>query len=258
MWSNKYRQARVVSWTLSAILLLSFTPLANAQQATSPKYQVNEVFFGTGGIDTCDGVNPAENDYCALMTAGELTIGNTKSDQYQAYGGFNTTRQPSLEVAVLKSDVDMGLIKPDTTGVGTAEFQVKAYLASGYTIQIAGTPPMNGTRSVAAMGTRGVSQKGVEQFGMNLTQNTFIAGSANPSQDPDNTFAFGFANNDTATGMVYNVADEFRYVNGDIIARSESSTSYTKYTISYIMNVSSVTPGGSYKTSHTVVATAKY
>ena len=241
---------------VSLVIILFSVGFVHAQQSSSSKYQVNEVFFGTGSVDTCQGVNPVDNDYCALMTAGELTIGNTKGTQFQAYGGFNTARQPSLEIAVLNSSIDLGLVKATTTGTGTAQFQVKAYLAQGYNIQIAGDPPKNGSHTISAMSARGPSTIGAEQFGMNLVANGGVPGSANPAQDPDATFAFGFANNDT--GMVYNVPNEYKFANGDVIAKSLSSSSYTKYTISYIMNVNSVTPGGSYKTFHTVVATAAY
>lgn len=254
---------------VSATILLIFAPgLAYAQQSSSGHYSVNEVIFGTGGQDYCPKLTGETSigAYCAIATAGELTIGNTKSTQFQAYGGFNTARAPFIEVDMLQPVVDLGVIKTTKTGYGTAQLQVKAYLTSGYAMQIYGSTPTNGTYSIAAMSSLGASTMGTEQFGMNLAANSVVLqpamaatnfGSA-PTQDPDTTFAFGYANNDTGSNMVYNTANSFKYTSGDIIAKSSASSSFTKYTLSYIMNITALTPGGSYSTNQTIVATATY
>ena len=56
----------------------------------------------------------------------------------------------------------------------------------------------------------------------------------------------------------YSLANNYKYVKGDTIAGSASSSSETDYTISYIFNVSPVTPGGTYVFHHVIVATATY
>jgi len=50
----------------------------------------------------------------------------------------------------------------------------------------------------------------------------------------------------------------YKYLNGDVVAFSTQSSSYTNYTISYIFNVSNVTPGGSYLFHHVLVATSTF
>jgi hypothetical protein len=68
------------SWSATAVF---------AQQSSSSSYQVNEVFFGTGGeLNACSG------SYCSKQSAGELTVGNTKGTAFQAQAGFNTDRIP--------------------------------------------------------------------------------------------------------------------------------------------------------------------
>ncbi len=97
------------------------------------------------------------------------------------------------------------------------------------------------------------SSSGSEQFGINLVANTSpVSFGANPAQSPDNTFGYGVVAAD------YNNPNLFKYQKGNAVAFSTSSTSTTDYTVSYIFNVSNVTPGGTYEMRHVLVATATY
>jgi hypothetical protein len=103
------------------------------------------------------------------------------------------------------------------------------------------------------MATTAASSAGTEQFGINLRANTSPATfGAEPVQVPDGTFSFGTV----ASG--YSTVNQYRYVKGETIASSGRSSGETDYTISYIMNISSVTPGGTYTMDHNLVATATF
>lgn len=244
-----------------AIVLGMFCGVGYAQQSSSTHFQVNEVFFGTGGE-----LNACSTTYCSKQSAGELTVGNTKGNAFQAQAGFNTDRTPWIELGVEGSpDLDVGILSTAHANVGTSQFVVKSYLSSGYVVQTWGGPPKNGAR--ALNGVAGdASAPGTEQFGINLAVNS-VAGAmtgpisapvamtnfgAIPTQDPDSTFSFGAA----ATG--YDTSNIFRYVDGDTIAQSTSSSGYTHYTVSYLFNVSETTPGGVYAMNHVLVATATF
>lgn len=243
--------------TLTLLLSMTAVPLAEAaecatnpdQQTCSATYGVSESFFGSGGVDTCPTIGG--NEYCARQTAGELTVGNTKGNQFQAQAGFNTDRDPYVEMSVTKFAVNLGDVSTTSTGFDTAEFTVKCYLSSGYVVQVHGPGPTNVGHEITPMAGAASSQ-GTEQFGMNLVANATPALGANPSQDPDGTFSFGAA----ATG--YDTADSFRYVDGDTVASSTQSSGFTDYTISYIMNISDVTPGGTYMTNQSLVVTGTF
>ncbi|MFZ1483442.1 MAG: hypothetical protein WAS36_00295 [Candidatus Saccharimonadales bacterium] len=245
----------IISFTLALLVSTLAGGVVLAQQSQSSQYQVNEVFFGTGGeLNACSG------SYCAKQSAGELTVGNTKSGNYQAQAGFNTDREPYIESTLVGSgDIDLGVLTSATTKTGTAQFKVKAYLTSGYVVQIVGATPTNGSESLNAMSST-TSQVGTEQFGLNLTANNVATASpttfgADPVQDPDypsDPFAFGTVNTD------YDNPNTFTYTSGDIIASAAESSSFTIYTLSYIANISDVTPGGTYTTSHSLVATATF
>jgi hypothetical protein len=85
-----------------------------------------------------------------------------------------------------------------------------------------------------------------------LAANTSPTVGASPVQVPSAAYSFGTA----ASG--YGTPNSYKYTNGDIIATAPKSSGETDYTISYIMNISNATPGGTYTTAQTLVATATF
>lgn len=221
---------------LSILAAVSCTSSALASQATSSHYGVSEVEFGAGGE-----LNACSSAYCAKLSAGETGIGNTKSASFQVQGGLNSEREPLLAVAVTGSPIDLGIIDATATSSGSTTFNVKSYLASGYTVSVSGQTPSSANGHVLTpMASADIARPGLEQFGINLRQNTTPAIGADPVQVPSSVFSFGAA----ATG--YNTANNFKYVNGDTIAQSGSSSGETDYTMSMIANVATTTPSGVY------------
>jgi hypothetical protein len=242
-WKQTWKIALLV-----VLVLMVMPAVVLAAQSASSNYQVEEVFFGSGGE-----LNACSTNYCSKQSAGEITVGNTASTNYQAQGGFNTDRQPYIEFDVSNSNINLGTLSTGSTKTATATFTVKAYLAHGYTVTNASPPPSNGSYTMHTLTTPTAASAGTEQFGINLVANTSPTSfGANPSQQPDNTFSFGQVNSD------YSTPNLFKYVNGDTVAFSNQSTSDTTYTVSYIFNISNVTPGGTYTFNHVLVATATY
>jgi hypothetical protein len=234
---------------LIGLLMVFMSPAAAwAAQSASANYQVNEVFFGSGGV-----LNDCSATYCAKESAGETTVGNTASTNYQAQGGFNTDRQPYIQMSVNSSAINLGTLSTNSTATATATFTVEAYLAHGYSVSNASPPPTNGSYTMATSSVPSASQTGAEQFGINLVANTTPTSfGANPTYQPDASFSFGQVN------ASYSTPNEYKYSQGDVIALSTKSTSQTTYTISYIFNISHTTPGGTYTFNHVLVATATY
>ncbi|HVW23225.1 MAG TPA: hypothetical protein VHB51_01950 [Candidatus Saccharimonadales bacterium] len=224
-------------------------------QTCSNSYQVNEAFFGAGGA-----LNNCSAHYCSKQAAGETAVGNTKSANFQAQGGFNTDRTPFIQFTINNTSIDVGTLTASNTSTATASFTIEAYLSHGFVVQNVSPPPTNGSYQLAAItGSPAPSAAGTEQFGMNLVANTSpssLSGtSADPSYIPDSTFSFGQVASKYATPNQYMYA----YSGADSeVAYSSSSSSYTTYTISYIFNVSHITPGGTYTFNHVMVATASY
>ncbi|MBX4201387.1 hypothetical protein KW803_00625 [Candidatus Saccharibacteria bacterium] len=242
---------------ITGILLLvtAITSGLASAQYNSSNYKANEVFFGTGGDN-----NQSSANYKASVSAGALGVGQVSSSNYQAYSGFLTPNEPFLEFSIDTSNVNLGALDPSSTGTGTANFHVRAYINTGYTVQTVSQPPSYtsglSSHTLAPMTSLGTSTIGTEQFGMNLRQNNSPASFGNdPSPQPNGTYATGVA----ATG--YDTPDQYKYNVGDIIAQTPPGSSgwgQTNFTISYIANMGSLTPAGDYMMIHDLVVVATY
>lgn len=230
------------------LLTLAAPPaIVLAAQTQSSNYQLNEVFFGSGGeLHACG------TAYCAKQGAGDLAVGNTKSTNYQAQGGFNTDRTPYIQMSVSNTNVNLGTLTATTTKTTTATFTVKAYLSHGYTVVNASDPPTNNAYQLTTLTVPTASSIGTEQFGINLRDNTNPDVGADPAHIPNNTFSYG------QVAGAYSTPDLFKYVKGETVALSTASTSDTTFTVSYLFNISRVTPGGTYTFHHVLVATGTY
>lgn len=238
-----------MKWGVVALVALLAVPAAAlAAQSSSSHYQVNEVFFGAGGQ-----LNACSSNYCSKQSAGETGVGDTSSANYQAHAGFNTDRQPFLQFIVNGTSTDIGVLSTSSTATTTATFSVKNYLSSGYQVVTVSQPPKYNTYTMHNLTSQTASVAGTEQFGINLVHNTSpTTFGASPIQVPSSAFSFGKA----AGG--YDTPNEYRYVPGDTIAYSNSSSGETDYTISYIYNISNITPGGTYDFNDVLVATATF
>jgi hypothetical protein len=249
----------LITFAALASLLVLISPLAKAQYNSS-NYSSNEVFFGSGGD-----LDSSSANYKGQTSVGGLGIDNVSSANYQAYSGFLTPNEPFLEMSIDTALVDLGTLDSASTKTGAASFHVRTYVNSGYTVQTISQPPSTTSgalnHTLIAKTTLGAPSVGTEEFGINLKANTVpVTFGANPSPQPNGSFANGQA----ASG--YDTADQFQYNPGDIIAcsgvsapcSSGSGWGLTNYTISYIANITSVTPAGSYSMVHDLVAVATY
>jgi hypothetical protein len=143
-----------------------------------------------------------------------------------------------------------------TTSVSTASstFSVRCWVCSGYAITYSGSTPTNGTYYLNPfLGTYTYysgSQPAANEFGINLAVNP-TAGVGTAPTSPTLP----------STGVIssnYNIADTFLYNSGDVIAYSQSSTSITTFTISYLFRIRVQTPPGVYNFSLSLIATGTY
>ena len=220
-------------------------PLAYAVDPKSNNFQLDETSIGTGGLYGASSTN-----FKANSSTGDIAIGNSGSENFQVDSGTKTQRDPTLSFAVNSTSAQFGKLSPSIATTATSTFTVSNYTSYGYIVQVYGPPPTNAGHSLDAMATTAVSQPGIEQFGINLVANTSpISFGANPD---NGDFGFGSVTAD------YNVANRFRYVSGESIAKAEKSSGETKYTISYLINVAGLTPGGTYVSNQTLVVTGTY
>lgn len=235
---GKRRQFLRAGVVLGLFVLLA--PALAYAQYSSPNFKVDEVFIGGGSVqDSCS------TTYCSNQSAGASAVGDTSSTNYRAQSGSQTSGSPTLDFSVSNTTIDFGDLSDTATSAASSNFTVSTYLSSGYVVKVYGPPPSTGTISVHvldALATPSPSSPGTEQFGINLVSNTTPGIGANPVQVPSSAFAYGVAS------AGYNTPDQYKYVDGDTIAESATSSGETDYTVSIIANINKVsTPGGLYR-----------
>lgn len=146
----------------------------------------------------------------------------------------------------------MGVLDDTHTGTATSTVEVRTVLSSGYVMQIAGASPSQGSHNLARLTSPSTSQPGTEQFGINMVANNTPAIGADPVDVPTGG---------TAGDVIpdnYLSPDHFMYTDGDIVAQSANGNSDTLYTLSMIINVSNVTPGGRYNGTYSAIVTPTF
>jgi hypothetical protein len=220
---------------LAVVLAASWIGIAAADTTSSTHYKATETQFNSGsGLNSCSG------SYCGKISIGDNVVGSASSANYKAQFGSNTDNVPLLEVITEAGTQNLGILDSDHTAMATRIIKVRNYLSKGYIIQLAGETPSQGTHALAGINEPSTSHQGAEQFGVNLVANTAPSVGADPIQVPSNQTSFGYVTDDYVTSNL------FKYINGDIVAKSDSSSGETDYTISIIINVSNTTPSGKY------------
>jgi hypothetical protein len=237
------RLALICLMLLCAICV--FAPTTSADSLKSPNYEFVEQVIGGSGV-----VGSQSASYQVDSAFGILGLGNSASTNIQINAGNITTHDPALYFSVNAGNVNFTNFSPGIAATATATFQVLDYTSYGYIVQILGNPPSQGAHTIAAMATTGPSVPGIEQFGINTVANT---SPTSLGANPDNgQFGYGEA----ATN--YNTSNNYRYVSGETIADGPKSSGVTTYTISYIINVTDLTPGGIYTGGQTLLCTGSY
>jgi len=245
------RRQRARLWGLGAALavLCMFASIgqARADTSSSTSYKLDQAQFGSGSQS-----QSCSSTYCADSAAGDTVVGSASSDNYSAQFGSLTTDVPLLEVIASGGVQELGVLDADTTGSAAASLKIRSYLTNGYIVQVTGSAPTQGTHALTALTTPSSSHAGAEQFGINLADNSTPDIGADPVHVPSSDFSDGVVTSD------YSNPNLFKYVDGDVVAHSYKSSGETDYTITMLLNVSNVTPGGHYYGAFSAVVVPLY
>lgn len=258
-----YKYKNALSKIILFVLIIVFNSNAiSMAQSSSSNYKIEEYYFGTGGE-----VDASSDNYRAQQSTGALGVGTSSSDNYDANTGFNTPAEPFLEMVSTGANLNFGTLDYNTVSSGATQagacncsFYIRSYLSSQYTVITLSNPPTNENNNVMqAKSVLGVpsTDPNVEEFGINLVDNSSPDIGANPVNQPDDSFADGRA----ATG--YNTPNNFKYVKGDIIASSpltsgNQGVGLSEYTISYMMKIKKLTPAGVYTLNNDLVVISTF
>lgn len=241
-----------------AILCVPGVALAQYQNSTS--YSMNESEIGALGQFNSGSASyslapPGGNDGGAVL-GQNTSSANSSSASYQTNAGFSTSGSPALKLVVNTPSVSLGLLSDALATFQTATFDVTDYTSSGYVVQIIGSTPSNSGHNLTALTSDTASSAGTEQFGLNTVLNTVAGKGANPVQVPSSAFSFGVAGD--GIHNYYTQSDKYRFNSGETIASSPKTSGDTTFTITFMANISSTTPGGQYKGNLDIVATGTF
>ena len=241
----RLRELWIEGSVIAICLVCLLMPVVGAESSESATYRIDESSIGTS-----DAVDVESASYGISSATGDLGVGNSSSSNYQINAGSKTSPDPALSFAVDATGTGFDDFSPTSTATTTMTFTVRNYTTYGYVVQIFGDGPTYNSHEISPMTTTGVSQVGTEQFGINLVANTSpISIGANPDNGE-----FG----DGSVEAGYGTANQYRYVSGETIASAPGDSGETAYTITFIANVTPLTPGGSYTIKQTLVATGTY
>jgi hypothetical protein len=205
--------------------------------------------------------------YFATTSGAENQYYQTSNNTYtlsQPTGGVAAT-PPATSTSLAKAPAistvtgvnqigSSGVLSTTSISTATSTFSIRCWVCDGYAITYSGGTPTNGTYYLNSfLGTftyYSGSQPTTSEFGINLAVNP-TAGVGTAPTSPTLP----------STGVVassYNSADTFLYNPGDEIAYSQSSTSITTFTISYLFRIRVQTPPGQYNFNQSLIATGTY
>lgn len=236
----------------------TFTITACSSWTTSNTAAKTFVIYGTSatGAGTMTNANADTNN-------SVFTITNTGSNTDSGSGALvietndvvtvTATVNPTLSFSIGSSSVSLGTLSTSSAGTGQHQMDIATNGTGGFSVTYNGATLTSGANDINAYGATATSPAaGTEGFGINLKSNSSpaVSGSADPV-----TNAGATCNASTQ----YNSANQYAFVASTTttIATATGASDCT-YHVSYLAEISSVTPAGSYSTSITYVATGTF
>lgn len=235
--------------------------------ATTASTVTFKILGATGGGSLTNG--SAANSIPITITDGGSNTNSTALAVAIATNDVVTvtaTVNPTLSLTITGSTVALGTLTTTThnstgpAGAAEQDIRVASNAGGGFLLTYNGTAPTNGSHTMAIDGvgsghTVGTGQVtntgGTEGFGINLTgANTNIASSGAPTQNAG-TCASPLAD--------YNTANQFSFASATTTSLTNQSTAADcTYHVSYVNDISTVTPAGTYSGSVTYIASATF
>ncbi len=143
--------------------------------------------------------------------------------------------------------IDLGELSTDDPKFASSQFMAATNAAFGYSVSVNGTSPTSGINVIPGLPVQAASSPGTSQFGINLRAN-----SAPPEgNEPDGP---GTA----SPTAVYGSANLFRFQTGDTLVSVPNSNDYRRFTVSYLVNISSSQQPGLYSTTLNYICLANF
>ena len=217
----------------------AFTNIINPT-STGTDYLRLQTFTSTNG----SGSN-VESGGIAIAITPQFNV-TTEVPPYLTF--CNGVSIPNMDCSQVNGDqLNFGNFSTRSTSAATSQFLVATNAANGYSVTLSGTTMTSGNNVISQLTVPTSSQVGSSQFGLNLV------GNSNPSE--------GSGPAGPGTGSVssnYSQSNRFLFNSGDTIATSGAPSDFTRYTVSYLVNVNSAQPEGVYSTTISYICLANF
>ncbi|HSX08277.1 MAG TPA: hypothetical protein VLG11_05270 [Candidatus Saccharimonadales bacterium] len=190
--------------------------------------------------------NAIDTGTTAASTATQITVSASVPESLTFCTGTSGITSSSCAGAT-GSAVSLGTLLTSAPGSGTSQIGVTTNATSGYNVTVNGTTLTSGSNTIAALTSPTGSSAGSAQFGLNLRANTVPSVGSDPA-----------GSGSAAPTTNYNTVNSYTFNNGDQIVSTVTPDNFRLFTVSYIANITSVTPPGTYSTTLTYICTAKY
>lgn len=217
----------------------TFANMLNPSTANSTTYVRIFLYSSTDGTGI-----PVDEGSVAFSTAESFSVGA----YVPPFLTFCVGQTVAVNCSTTSGElIGFGELSENSPRSVTSQFSAATNDPEGYNIFSNGSTMTSGNNIIDPLTDRSSSTPGESQFGLNLRQNSSPSVGANPQGSSS-----GRAAND------YNQPNQYKFENGDLIAQSNSSTAFTRYTVSYIVNVSDEQAPGSYSTALIYTAVASF
>lgn len=160
------------------------------------------------------------------------------------------TVNPTLTLEISSATVALNTITASTTGSGSHTAQVATNATGGFLLTYNGATLTATGGTIAAYGSQQSSVAGTAGFGINMVDN------ATPNVGAAVTETYPTCD---ALPADYGTADKFSYVASTTTSlTAQDGPADCTYTVSYVANVSNVTPAGSYSTAITYILSGTF
>lgn len=212
---------------------------------TNPSTPNQTTFIRITTYGSVDGTGaPIDKGSVAFSTTSNLSVGAYIPPFLAVCVGQTVTQNCSEATG---TNLDMGILSSQTTGTATSELAASTNSFNGYSIYVLGPTLTSGNNIINAITTPSPSQKGINQFGLNLKQN---------SVPPIGAEVTGLGTATASPG--YDTPNTYAFVSGSQVVNSPLSTRFNLLTVSYIANVTDNDPPGIYSTTLTYLATTQF
>jgi hypothetical protein len=237
--SNRLVLTRAASLATNGVVVLNFNNITNQSAVSQSVFVRISVHSSTDGTGA-----PLDNAAVVYSTVPGVGVGGYVPPYLTFCVGVTVATDCSSATGAL---LNLGELSTKTAKFATSQFAVATNDPTGYLLYVSGGTMTAGNEIIPGLSSGGTSQVGTSQFGINLRSNS------NPVVGSE---VSGVGTGVPVTG--YGTSNNYKYNNGDLIARSPLPTEFNRFTVSYLVNISEDQRPGIYASSFTYIALASF